>query len=281
MLFNGFENSTTIGAGILGGFDSFAAMDNGANGMRPVTKPQLSQINVAVAEQERYDRSQESVYDRYINPENGTSLVARLGMAMPKNFFSLQTSVTSSGFSIFNRMSNFGILSALIPGSAQAAADELNPGLNGDQACTDPQVVKNNIATDTFCVPIMAYSPDLMLNDNSTEAILHQYGLIDDSETPTDQAPPTGGLSFKAYVDNCFRGRPGILYTANPDQEGNASPEDDTCVVSGNALPGDFTTTKDENGKTVRKPVGVYDRYSQMWGYIVDRDTFIDQVGEE
>lgn len=256
MMFNGFENSTTIGAGISSGFGALAAMDAGANGMRPTKKSQLQLVAQEADQMERLAMSQQSVFDRYFNPENGTSLLSRVGMAMPKDIWSFGYTVKTTSTGILSGFGNFGLASFFMPGSAKAAAAETY-----DQ-CTDPQIVKNDIAADMFCNPVMAETPRLPLQE--TEAILKHFGLIDDSGTPTTQNQG-GGLNFHDYVENCFRGRPGILYTANPDTSGNASPEDDTCAVSGDKLPGDS--------------VGKYDRYASWWGYIVDRDSMVDQQG--
>ena len=259
MLFNGYENSTTIGAGILSSGHAFAGMNAGANGIRPATKAKIAQLEGQVAADQRYAMSQQSLYDRYLNPQNGTSLVARVGMSMPNSLWSLRLSISSGALGLFNHMTNFGVMSFL-GGSAKASADSLSE----ESACTDPQIVKYNIAADTFCNPIYADSPELDLDQ--TESILKKYNLVDDTGTPTDNTQGDG-LSFNDYIDDCFRGRPGILYTASPDKSGNDNPEDDTCVVDGDPLPGDN--------------VGKYLRYAAWWGYIVDRDSALDQVNSE
>ncbi len=262
MLFNGFENSTTIGAGILGGFSQYASMNAGAHGLRPSTKKDVKNMSVAIANEERMALRDQSLYDRYLNPENGTSLMARIGMSMPKGFWGLQASISSGGLGLFNRMSNFGVMNFLVPGSARAAA----AGLDGDEECTDPQILRYGIAANSLCVPIMANSPDLSLDLDQTQSILRQYNLINDDGTPTDQDPPSGGLSFTKFADTCFGARPGstLFYKADPNKDGSDDPEDDTCVISGSKLPGDS--------------VGVYERYSHWWGFNDDTEGILGNI---
>ena len=107
----------------------------------------------------------------------------------------------------------------------------------------------------------MAAAPEL--DDAATENILRVNGIIDDQFNPTD-ANVGPGMSFNEYIKNCFSGRVGILYNADPDTEGSEGVTDDTCTQSGTPLPGDT--------------VGKYDRYAALYGYLVDRDAMVEDL---
>jgi hypothetical protein len=167
---------------------------------------------------------------------------------MPKSVTGFMTSLTNSGAQLMTNITGFGALNYLSPAvSAAGAKDAASP------YCQDPEVLRRQIATDPFCNPIFASAPDIDMDEN--EAILKKFGLIDEKGFPTS-TKPDGEPSFAEYVKNCFSGRPGILYTAVPDQAGNASAVDDTCTSSGKTLPGDT--------------IGRYDRFAAQFGYYAD-----------
>ncbi|HSX16755.1 MAG TPA: hypothetical protein VLH86_01500 [Patescibacteria group bacterium] len=250
MIMNGYENGEMVGDAGASGFGALSGMIGGGNGLRPSTNTQIAAMEPQIQEQERQDIAEQSLFYRYLSPHNSESLATRVAMSMPHGLTGFMASITNGGLQLFGNATSFNVFSYFSP-KVDAASD----------ACDDPQIKKLNIATDPFCNPIMANSPDL--DQGQTEDILRQNGMIDDKGNPTDKQVGQG-LSFMEYAKDCFSGRPGVLYTASPDQAGNDSPEDDTCTQAGTALPGDN--------------VGKYDRFAAFFGYLQDRDAMTEKL---
>lgn len=255
MVFNGYENGEMAGDGWASGMGSLYTMVGGANGMRPTTVKQKAALEPYVQQWEQADLAEQSVFYRYFSLHNSQSLTTRMAMAMPHGFIGFSTAITNTATSIFTNATSLSLFSSLFPKASAATDATVSP------SCKDPQVQKLGIATDPFCNVLMAAAPEL--DDAATENILRVNGIIDDQFNPTD-ANVGPGMSFNEYIKNCFSGRVGILYNADPDTEGSEGVTDDTCTQSGTPLPGDT--------------VGKYDRYAALYGYLVDRDAMVEDL---
>jgi|GEM_PF-1746406 len=267
MLVDGTEDGSLVGDMLASGFGAFAGMTASGNGLRPITKKKLAEITPMVNADEQYALSQQSVFERYLSPSNGQSLLSQVASSMPKNIWSLMSSLSGGVQHLFGNVGNLGILNFLIPDSARAAAAPgttcMDPNasaaeLSANNCCDDPQVLATGVATDAFCNPIMAEAPDF---DPGSEALLRSEGMIDGKGYPTD-AKQGDDLSFSEYVQDCHSGRPSPLYNGDPDKDGNEPATDNTCVEAGTPLPGDT--------------VGRYERFSAWYGYLADRDSIVE-----
>ncbi len=251
MVFNGFENGEMVGDGLASGIGALQGMNAGANGLKPITKTKAAVLQKQVDQDKKFAMSKQSIAERYFGRNNPNSLLAKMAVVFPAGISSFVSSLVHYQASLFAPSGLFGSLARFtMPGRVQAAT--INDQCNGDE-----QITKYDIATDPFCNPVMADTPNLDIPQ--TETILKQNGQIDAQDNPV------AGKEFANYISDCFRGRTGILYNANPKQDGTDSgAADNTCVESGIPLSGDS--------------VGQNDRFAAYYGYMTDRDNIVQEV---
>ncbi len=248
---SGVENGELVGDGLASGAGALGAMNAGANGLRAVTKTQAVALRAETNADKKAQYASLSLYDRYLNMANVDSLASTAT-------YNLATTVSSPGFSFMTLINNtFSKIFSLRLLTAPFTSDKVSAATSNDQ-CNDRQALALNIETDPFCNPVLAYTPDI--NIDETRAILTANNDLD---------PVTGnqraGSDFANYIDDCLSGRTGILYAKEVDKNGGNRPESNHCVDTGSALPGDT--------------VGQNDRYTAYYGFLVDKENFVATLG--
>lgn len=296
MVITGYENGEQAGDALASGWGAARAMDNNANGLRPVAKSAVPKLTAMANEDRQMANADESVFDRYFSASNADSLLSRVAFMLPAklSFSNALTSIPNLFEDLFHSLGS--IFAPHIFAAGDTATDCDN----------DPQIKALNVQTDDFCNPEVAGSPDL--DANETEQILlkntytwYSKGSGGSCTVPhTEPAPlirqsdgapiaypdgnPVCGDStiymsddMSDYINTakCFEGRPDILYAPItsesdfgkiPELGGTQNP----CVVSGPVLP-------DET----QSGVGRFDRYTTWYGYLVDQANFLEEANND
>jgi lysophospholipase L1-like esterase len=248
MAVDGYERDTAAGDALGSGWGSLKAMNSGANGLRPTKKNQLASLQAQADADLEYAASKQNLFERYLNPGNGQSLLAKTAFSMPKTTLSFVNSPRLA-------FASGNVLKVSLPfglgNRAYAASD--NP-----ECDSDDQIKNKNVATDIFCNPVVASAPDL--DNDETEAILIANDQVSEAGEIT-------GTEFKEYVQACHSGRPAILYSPEVNKNNTESIVENRCVDDGDPLPGDS--------------VGRNLRYADYYGYDVDEQNFVDDINDD
>ena len=227
MALNGLESGEFLGDAVSSGVGTAMSSMNGAHALMPTTVPQYTALKMISDEQNKKELAKMSIFDRYFNRDNTDSLLSKVAVKLlpysdGKNLgqniamLGLQTPRTLAG----------SVGNMFVPPSTVYAEGT-------GSLCEDPQFVDNNIATDDFCNPVVALSPQIDPTVAQTKLLAN--GLID------SQGLPLG--KFKSHIKQCLSGTPGLMYQFDVPEDGSGNGKTNEC------LPGNGVVFSGETNK--------------------------------
>ncbi len=252
-----FSEGGSWGPTIAGGGSALQGSFGGAAAMTPSTQVQVNKLKKEEQFARAYRRSKESVFDRYLNIAKSDSLLGQLAFATPKTPAAAADATSSLALNFSETFSTGGISAVM---GLTGINSKMAYAANNSECYEDSQLKDHNIALseDGLCYPVQATAPDIPIDDS--ERILLQLGEIDGTGLIVSDA-------YKKYVENCFTGRSGILYTAEIDKDGKNDPRDNTCVDPGPAVAG--------------SPYGLNVHRQNYYGMVVDMDALTEGINDE
>lgn len=261
-LLSGLESPEQMGSILRSGGDVLGTMSFGSVGGLAAPAGAFSGILGESDRIQKYEKSQQSIAERYFDMSNTDSLLARASLTLP---------VSLTGFAgTFQGQMAGGIFSSLGGFFSDTFGNKTYAAL-GSNKC-DVSAEKFNVAVTDFCSPIMGYVPILDLDQ--TEKILIENQQINLDGTPVP------GSDYEKFIGKCFSGRTDLLHPEEFDKDGGTDPIDPTCVAW--AEYGDFLGKFDNDmsepvdgpDKPERVPTKK-ERFAAWYGFMAD-DTNIE-----
>lgn len=276
------EEKGDIAGGAWGaGFGSQMAMTGSSLGNIISTKPEAAYLRDLAQDDKEYAMSQTSIFDRYFNIDQPSSLASKVAFGTITSRYDLPSLPTRAFSGVAGLLvSPFNALTA----GGYAAANEFG--------CDDPQLTKYNIETDPYCSPLVATAPDVDLE--VAETVMQSNGMID------GQGRPVPGSDYEKFISYCMSGRTGMLYVEKVDKNGGGEDADDTCIGAnleslGYTQPEDFELHTTPDGRpwlarvfspradaavteTVTRVPTTIEYYSAWYGYMNDLDNLTQTI---
>lgn len=228
---DGSEKGANIGDAWTSGFEVMNTANAANAGMRPLSSSEYAVLKNDYEADRKTELANMSIQERYFSNEHGRSLTYSFANAWGNFKFSNLPSTMASSLG--------SALGQLSPAQSALAEDEA--------ACTDPDIVENDLAASPFCNLVVGIPDSVMLDPNMGPADVDQK-MFDQGHVDADGNPKSD--DYKKYIKQC---------TSENDDSRSVD------IIHRNEIPGDDASADEYTDECAKNDLfNVYRLYMGM-----------------